>query len=84
MGRNYLTALSLGLSICPLGVQAASPVDFDGAWRVILSCPDFGDVKGFAWRFPAQVRGGQFEGRFANDVSSGNLTAPSAQMGRLC
>jgi hypothetical protein len=76
MRRNYLATLALGLSLCPPGVQAASPADFDGGWRVTLSCPDFGDVKGFTWRFPAQVQGGQFAGRFANDVSSGNLTGP--------
>jgi len=61
---------------------AASP--FDGAWSVVVACSDFGDVKGYTLRFPANVRGGRFSGRFVNPTDSlnyGDLTGAIAASG---
>jgi len=46
--------LALALPPAERGV-AAGAGPFDGAWSVEVDCPDVGDVRGYNWRFSAQV-----------------------------
>jgi hypothetical protein len=51
--------LGLALTLPPTeraGAAGAGP--FDGAWNVEVDCPDVGDVRGYNWRFSAQVSSG--------------------------
>jgi hypothetical protein len=45
---------------------AFAAISYDGSWNVVVICPDSGDVQGYTWRFPAQVRAGEFSGKFVN------------------
>ena len=56
-----LAVLDLALSPAHQGLAAQS---FDGAWSVEVDCPDVGDVKGYNWRFPAQVTSGVLSGSY--------------------
>jgi hypothetical protein len=37
---------------------------FDGLWNVEVDCTDVGDVRGYDWRFPAQVSSGVMTGHY--------------------
>jgi hypothetical protein len=70
-------ALGLVLSLAPAGrglAAAAGP--FDGMWNVEVDCPDVGDVRGYNWRFSAQVSGGVLAGHYQSSTNSamGNLS----------
>lgn len=61
----YLTTLD-----CAVAAQS-----FDGAWTTVVACSQFGNVKGYHWRFPTRVQGGALSGQITNpDNSSGELS----------
>ncbi len=68
-----LAALHLALSPARQGLAAQS---FDGAWSVEVDCPDVGDVKGYNWRFAAQVTSGVLSGSYHSPTNQamGNLS----------
>ena len=52
-------AIGLGFALVPAErAVAAGAGPFDGAWNVEVDCPDVGDVRGYNWRFSAQVSSG--------------------------
>jgi hypothetical protein len=67
--------LALGLPACGPGL-AAGAGPFDGAWSVEVDCPDVGDVRGYNWRFSAQVSSGVLTGHYQSSTNSamGNLS----------
>jgi hypothetical protein len=67
--------LALALTHAERGL-AASANQFDGAWNVEIDCPDVGDVRGYNWRFSAQVSGGVLSGHYQSPTNSamGNLS----------
>ncbi len=56
-----LAGLSLALFLARPGLAAQS---FDGAWSAEVDCPDVGDVRGYNWRFAAQVTSGALSGSY--------------------
>ena len=68
-----LAALHLALSPARQGLAAQS---FDRAWSVEVDCPDVGDVKGYNWRFAAQVTSGVLSGSYHSPTNQamGNLS----------
>jgi hypothetical protein len=72
-----MTAAALGLAL-PQAEEglAAGPGAFDGTWNVEVNCPDVGDVRGYNWRFSAQVSGGVLSGHYQSPTNSamGTLT----------
>jgi len=68
------TAAAIGLAVVtpPAGpALAAGAGPFDGAWNVEVDCPDVGDVRGYNWRFSAQVVSGVLSGRYQSPTNSG-------------
>jgi hypothetical protein len=64
-------ALALGLALAPAGRgDAAGAGPFDGMWNVEVDCPDVGDVRGYNWRFSAQVSGGVLSGHYQSSTNS--------------
>jgi hypothetical protein len=58
-------AIALGLALPqPERGLAAGAGPFDGTWNVEVVCPDVGDVRGYDWRFPAQVSSGVLTGHY--------------------
>jgi hypothetical protein len=75
MLRAGALALALALTHAERGLAVgASP--FDGMWNVEVDCPDVGDVRGYNWRFSAQVSGGVLAGHYQSPTNSamGNLS----------
>jgi len=73
------TAAALGLALALAPAErglAASPGPFDGMWNVEVDCPDVGDVRGYNWRFSAEVSGGVLSGHYQSSTNSamGNLS----------
>jgi hypothetical protein len=65
-------ALGLPLALTPAGrglAVGAGP--FDGMWNVEVDCPDVGDVRGYNWRFSAQVASGVLTGHYQSPTNSG-------------
>ena len=70
------SAVGLVLAAYPstLDYAVAAP-SFDGTWTTVVACSQFGDVKGYHWRFPTRVQGGELSGHITNpDNSSGDLS----------
>lgn len=67
-----LSAVLLGAMLGSAG-PALPATTYDGAWNVVVVCSDFGDVKGYTWRFPARVRGGEISGKFVNPEDPSNF-----------
>jgi hypothetical protein len=64
--------LGLALTLPPAeraGAAGAGP--FDGAWNVEVDYPDVGDVRGYNWRFSAQVSSGVLTGHYQSSTTSG-------------
>ena len=85
--RKNIIKLSL-VSLFFSSFISASPVfsaeSFDGTWSAVVVCADVGDVKGYTWRFPVNVRAGQLLGRFVNPsdpLNSGTLSGKIGQNG---
>jgi hypothetical protein len=79
------TAAAIGLALWPAGRgSAAGPGSFDGMWNVAADCPDAGDVRGYNWRFSAQVSGGVLSGHYQSPTNSamGTLTGRIRPDGR--
>ena len=76
--------IGLGLAAVLVAVSAVGPSTpgvaaggFDGKWNVVVACADYGDVKGYTWRFSARVRGGELVGKYVNPsdpLNYGELT----------
>jgi len=67
LGRAPSTLSAVVLSVAmssTTGGQAAPAQSFDGAWTAEVDCPDVGDVRGYNWRFPVDVRSGVLSGRY--------------------
>ncbi len=64
---NLMTAV-LAVAVFELAVLSAraglAAQAFDGTWSVEVDCPDVGDVRGYNWRFPAQVTSGVLSGSY--------------------
>jgi hypothetical protein len=70
-------AIGLGLALIPAQrAHAAGAGPFDGTWNVEVDCPDVGDVRGYNWRFPAQVSSGVVSGHYRSPTNEamGNLS----------
>ena len=68
------TAATVGLALALPPAErgfAAGAGPFDGAWSVEVDCPDVGDVRGYNWRFSAQVASGVLTGHYQSPTSSG-------------
>jgi len=68
------TAAGLGLALALAPAErglAAGAGPFDGMWNVEVNCPDVGDVRGYDWRFSAQVSGGVLSGHYQSSTTSG-------------
>jgi hypothetical protein len=73
------TAAAIGLAFALAPAKravAAGAGPFDGAWNVEVACPDVGDVRGYNWRFSAQVSSGVLTGHYQSSTNSamGNLS----------
>jgi hypothetical protein len=63
-------AIGLGLALIPSQrTHAAGAGPFDGSWNVEVDCPDVGDVRGYDWRFPAQVSSGVVSGHYQSPTN---------------
>jgi hypothetical protein len=63
-------AIGLGLALPQARPGlAAGAGSFDGMWNVEVDCPDVGDVRGYNWRFPAQVSSGVLTGRYQSPTN---------------
>ncbi len=68
------TAAAFGLAFALSPVGRALPAGagpFDGTWNVEVDCPDVGDVRGYNWRFSAQVSSGVLSGHYQSPTTSG-------------
>jgi len=67
-----IPAAAIGLVLAlPAGRGlAAGAGPFDGMWSVEVDCPDVGDVRGYNWRFPAQVSSGVLTGHYQSPTNS--------------
>jgi hypothetical protein len=77
MTIKVAAALGLGIALAPAGrTLAAGAGPFDGMWNVEVDCPDVGDVRGYNWRFSAQVAAGVLTGHYQSSTNSamGTLT----------
>jgi len=75
MLRAGALGMALALTLAERGL-AAGPGPFDGTWNVEVDCPDVGDVRGYNWRFSAEVSGGALAGHYQSPTNSamGNLS----------
>jgi hypothetical protein len=65
------TAMGVGLALIPSQrTHAASAGPFDGMWNVDVDCADVGDVRGYDWRFPAQVSSGVLVGHYQSPTTA--------------
>jgi hypothetical protein len=64
-------AIGLGLA-APQAERglAAGAGPFDGTWNVEVDCADVGDVRGYNWRFPAQVSSGVLTGHYQSPTTA--------------
>jgi hypothetical protein len=72
-----VAAIGLGLALPQTERgRAAGAGPFDGAWNVVVDCPDVGDVRGYNWRFPAEVSSGVLTGHYQSPTNSamGNVS----------
>ena len=60
---GFAVVVALALAPQSRGL-AASAQSFDGTWNVEVDCPDLGNVRGYNWRFPAQVTSGYLTGSY--------------------
>jgi hypothetical protein len=70
--KSIITAAAIGLGLAlpqPERGLAAGAGPFDGAWNVEVNCPDVGDVRGYNWRFSAQVSGGVLRGHYQSSTN---------------
>jgi hypothetical protein len=67
---TIVAAIGLGLTLLPAerGLAAGAGA-FDGLWNVEVDCPDVGDVRGYNWRFPAQVSSGALTGHYQSPTN---------------
>jgi hypothetical protein len=68
------TAATVGLALALPPAErgfAAGAGPFDGAWSVEVDCPDVGDVRGYNWRFSAQVASGVLTSHYQAPTNSG-------------
>jgi hypothetical protein len=71
---RIMTAAAIGLAFALAPAEravAAGAGPFDGAWNVEVDCPDVGDVRGYNWRFSAQVSSGVLSGHYQSPTTSG-------------
>jgi hypothetical protein len=71
------TAATVGLALALPPAErgfAAGAGPFDGAWSVEVDCPDVGDVRGYNWRFSAQVVSGVLSGHYQSPTTPGTGT----------
>jgi hypothetical protein len=69
--QTAAAALGLALTLPPAErAVAAGAGPFDGAWSVEVDCPDVGDVRGYNWRFPAQVSSGVLTGHYQSPTNT--------------
>ena len=62
--------IGLGVALIPSQrTHAAGAGPFDGTWNVEVNCPDVGDVRGYDWRFPAQVSSGVLTGHYQSPTN---------------
>jgi hypothetical protein len=83
--KSMITAAALGFALAPPSAGfAAGAGPFDGMWNVQVDCPDVGDVRGYNWRFSAQVSGGVLSGHYQSSTNSamGNLSGRIRPDGR--
>lgn len=75
--RIFSTMVAIGF-IAVASTSSTPAVEagpFDGVWNVAVACSDVGEIKGYHWRFQAEVRGGELSGRVKNpDTSWGELS----------
>jgi hypothetical protein len=72
--KSMIAAAVFGLALAlpPAGRGfAAGAGPFDGMWNVEVDCPDVGDVRGYNWRFTAEVSGGVLSGHYQSPTTSG-------------
>jgi hypothetical protein len=63
-------AAAIGLALSPpQRTQAAGSGPFDGVWNAGVNCPDIGNVRGYDWRFPAQVSSGALTGHYQSPTN---------------
>ena len=63
-------AIGLGLALVPSQLtHAAGAGTFDGSSNVEVDCPDVGDVRGYDWRFPAEVSSGVMSGHYQSPTN---------------
>ena len=82
--RIGLTVATVVVGVCavlgsPAPGLAAS--GFDGAWNVVIVCGDSGDVKGYTWRFAAEIRNGVLSGKYVNPNDAMNFGLLSGTIG---
>ena len=62
---SMLLAIVSAVAMSPMArAQVAPAQSFDGAWAAEVDCPDVGDVRGYNWRFPVEVRSGVLTGHY--------------------
>jgi hypothetical protein len=68
MRRTDLITVALALGVFDLALLPTRPglaaQAFDGSWNVEVNCPDVGDVRGYNWRFAAEVTSGVLSGSY--------------------
>ena len=72
MRMMSIIAAAIGLGLALPEAQrglAAGAGPFDGMWNVEVDCPDVGDVRGYNWRFPAQVSSGVLSGHYQSPTN---------------
>jgi hypothetical protein len=80
-------ATAIGLGLAPPQADrgfAAGAEPFDGTWSVEVDCPDVGDVRGYNWRFPAQVSSGVLTGHYQSPTNTamGDFSGASGRTAR--
>jgi hypothetical protein len=83
MRMRILSAMTtIGIIATASSALAAEAGPFDGIWNVTIACSDVGGIKGYDWRFQAEVRGSQLSGKVNNpDNSWGVLSGKIANDG---
>jgi hypothetical protein len=69
--KSIISAAAIGLALAQQAGPglAAGAGPFDGAWNVEVDCPDVGDVRGYNWRFSAQVSSGVLTGHYQSPTN---------------
>jgi hypothetical protein len=75
--HHCLAPLALLLACHCALAQAPQPAAHDGRWSVTLVCDDVKErgtlVKGYDFRFPAEVAGGQLKGQYGSRGAPGSV-----------